>query len=401
MELDFGNLLGILGVALIAPLIVNVVPQLRVPSVALEIVLGIVVGPAVLGWVESDVAVEVVSTVGLGYLLFLAGLEIDLPAIRTRTRQLTLGFGLSAVLALVFGAAIGFGDVNDEPLFIAVVLLSTSLSLVAPILKEIGETDTDFGQTLLASASTGEFGALLLLSVFFNADEHGPGTEVVLFVIFALLAMLLTFVLARVGNSLKALDLLERLGDTPAQLGVRFVLVVLALFTAMASRLGFEAILGSFAAGLLLRLTDRSNKLESEQFKAKLDAIGYGFLVPVFFVTSGVDFDIDALFGSSSHLVLVPILLGGMLFVRGLPAVLLRAEYGPRRAAGAGFLQAINLSIIVIAAQLGPELGVIDDSTSAALLAAGILSVVIYPPIALALFGREQALTAVIRDEDL
>jgi len=243
MELNYGSLFGVFIVALLAPLIVNLAPQLRLPAVALEIVIGIIVGPSVLGWIQADAPVTVLSTIGLGYLLFLAGMEINPAALQGRLRMLSISFGISVLLAVTMGLVLHTLDTVDRGLFIAVVLLSTSLSLVVPILKDLRETETEFGQLVLATSSTGEFGALLLLSVFFNTDDNGIASEILLFVAFAVIALMLTVALAKVGNSLRALDLLERLGDTPAQLGVRFLLVVMAAFMAVAFKLGFEAIL--------------------------------------------------------------------------------------------------------------------------------------------------------------
>ncbi|MDZ7732003.1 MAG: cation:proton antiporter [Acidimicrobiia bacterium] len=391
--MHYADLAGVAIVAVLAPILVNLAPQLRLPSVALEILLGIIVGPSVLGWIEADVPVEVLSTIGLGYLLFLAGMELDFDAVRTKLRPIASGFGISIVLAAAVALLIGVADANDEPLFVAIVLLSTSLSLVVPVLTEAALNRSEFGQLIMGSSSVAEFGSLLLLSIFFSVGSSGPGAQILLLGAFVVLAIVGGLALTRVGRSIRALDLLERLGDTPAQLGVRFLLVVMLVFLGFSTRLGFEAILGAFVAGALLRVTDSSGQLDDPKLKSKVEAIGYGFLIPAFFVTSGLNFDADALFGSPAHLLLVPVLIVGILVVRGVPAIVYRRLYAGRQLVAAGLLQSTTLSMMVVAASIGTSVGAIDAGTSAALLTAGIITVLVFPPIALALLGDEGALT--------
>jgi Kef-type K+ transport system membrane component KefB len=191
------------------------------------------------------------------------------------------------------------------------------------------------------------------------------------------------------------IDLVERLGEGPGQLGVRFVIMVLLIFVALASNLGFETILGAFVAGALLRFTDRSNKFDEPRFRAKLEGLGYGFLVPAFFIASGLEFDASALFDSPGSLVLLPVLIIGILIVRGVPALFYRRAFGMSHVGAAALLQSTTLSMMVIASQIGQELGTIDSATGAALTAAGIFTVIVFPPFALWLLGRESQLPAV------
>jgi Kef-type K+ transport system membrane component KefB len=390
--MSYADVAGVAVIAVLAPIIVNLAPSLRLPAVALEIVLGIAVGPSGLGWIEADVPVQVLSTLGLGYLLFLAGMELDIAAVRNHLRPIARGFTASCVLAVLAGAIIGVTDAHDDPAFLAVVLLSTSLSLVVPVLSEAGLGHTTFGQVVMGASSTGEFGALLLLSLFFSTSSESTGAQFVLLGVFVVLAVVGGLALAGVGRSLHAVDLLERLGEGPAQLGIRFLVLVMLAFLAFATRLGFEAILGAFVAGTLLRITDSRGRLDDERFKSKVEALGYGFLVPAFFVSSGLTFDLDALFSSAANLVLVPILIVSILVVRGLPALAYRTIFTRRQMLSAGLLQATTLSMVVIAAQVGQELGTIDAATSAGLLSAGIVTVIVFPPLALRFLGREDDL---------
>ncbi len=388
MEVTYGGVLAVLVIAVLAPVIASLAPALRLPAVALEIVFGIIVGPAVLDLVEMDVTLDVLGTIGLGYLLFLAGLEIDLDLLRGHAGRIFTAWALTCVLAWSTAFAFHALDLHDSVRLIAIALTATSLGLVAPILREARLTSTDFGQFVLGASSVAEFGSLLLLTLFFAADGSTVESQVVLLVAFCVMALLVALALARVTVLPPVWSTLDRLADTSSQLAVRAVLVVLFIFLTISTSLGLEAILGAFVAGALLRFLDREDHLASPSLKPKIEAIGYGFLVPIFFVTSGIQVDIDALFESPKHLVLVPLLLMAMLVARGLPALLYRSSYGSRRSLGAGLLQATNLSLVVIIANLGAQTGVLDPASAAALLSAGVLSVVVYPPLAVAVLQR-------------
>ena len=180
---------------------------------------------------------------------------------------------------------------------------------------------------------------------------------------------------------------LQALEDTSAQLGVRAAVLLLVAFVALASGLGIETILGVFVAGALLRFVDHDEHLVHAEFRRKVEGIGYGFLVPVFFVSSGARFNVDALVDSPGHLVLIPLFLVSLLVVRGVPALLYRKYFSTRRVMASGLLQATSLTFVVVAARLGLELKVFDEAAGAALVAAGLLSVIVFPPIALWLLG--------------
>jgi Kef-type K+ transport system membrane component KefB len=189
----------------------------------------------------------------------------------------------------------------------------------------------------------------------------------------------------RAGRTARADRVFQMLMDTTAQIRIRFAMVLLIAFVALAQGLGFEAILGAFLAGAVLRLIDADAATVHPHTELKLDAIGYGFLIPVFFITSGVMFDAKALFASPSTLLQVPLFLAALFMVRGLPALLYRAELGMRRTMAAGFLQATSLPFIVAAVQVGQRLGALPPASGAALIAAGLASVLFFPAIALAI----------------
>ena len=387
-EFSDSDLVFVVLVALAAPIVVDLIPRVRLPSVVVELGAGIVIGPSVLGWVELDTPLQLLSSLGLAFLLFLAGLEIDLDRLRDPvTRLAGRAFLVSMVLAGLVGLGLHALGAEGGPLFLAVVLLSTSLGVVVPVLKDEDAVATDFGQLVMVAGSLAEFGSLVLLTLLFStgASASTPEVRVLLLVAFAVAVVVVGTAITRTWRSPWLASSLNRLDDTSAQLRVRAAIVVLVLFVTLAAHLGVEAILGAFVAGALLRAADQGHEGAGTLFGTKLEAIGFGFLVPIFFVTSGIRFDVDALLGSASALVWVLCFLVGLLLVRALPGVLYRARFGDRRAAVGGVLQATSLSFPVVAAHIGQEIGQLDAETGAALVAAGLLSVVLFPAIALSL----------------
>lgn len=344
--MSFLNLLIVSAVAFVPPLVVRAIPVVRVPSPVLEIVAGILLGPSVLGLVTIDAPVEVLALIGLAFLLFLAGLEIDVHRLRGHPLRLALaGFGVSFVLAAAAGFGLAAAGYTRAPLLVAIVLCATSLGLVVPVLKDAGQITGDTGQLIVAAASIADFGAVILLSLFFSESGSGIGTKLVLLVGLAMVAALVVVALMRAAP--RVMSVFTMLQDTTAQIRIRFAVLLLVAFVALAQGLGFEAILGAFLAGAVLRLVDRDAAMTHPLTQAKLDAIGYGFVVPVFFVTSGVRFDVGALFASASTLAQVPLFLLALVLVRGVPSALYGPTLGAQRTVAAAFLQATSLPFIV------------------------------------------------------
>jgi len=391
-ELEFQNLLIVVAAGFAAPFALGLVPRLRLPAVVLEIVLGILIGPAVLGWVEVDEPVEVLSLVGLAFLLFLAGLEIDLAALRGKLlRAASVGFALSLFLAVIAGLLLDVAGIAGEPLLIAVILASTSLGVIVPVLDDAGETQTKFGQLVIAASSIADFASVLLLSLFFSGEATGTDTKLLLLGAFVLTLVAVAVAISRAEMLGRVSTTLRALQDTSAQIRVRGAFVLLIGMVALAESLGLELILGAFAAGAIVNHLDRDDELTHPEFKRKLAAVGFGVFIPVFFVSSGVRFDLDALLGSSSAAMAIPAFVAALLLARGVPAMLYRGQLGNRRAVAAGLLQATSLPFIVAATAIGRDLGLIDASTSAAFIAAGLVSVLVFPLAALALMREPES----------
>jgi Kef-type K+ transport system membrane component KefB len=390
---EFADLLIVLAVAFAAPFLLGLFPRLRLPSVVLEIVAGIVIGPSVLGIVEVDDVIEVVALIGLGFVLFLAGLEIEFEKLRGQVLRLTaLGFVLSFGIAVVVGFGLSAGGLVETPLLVAIILCATSLGVIVPVLKDSGEISSPFGQLIVAAASIADFGAIILLTLFFSG-EGGVGSTLLLLGALLVLAVVVFAVVRGAEHSMRIRGDLLRLQDTTAQIRVRAALVLFVGFAAVAEELGFEVILGTFIAGAIISLLDRDEVMSHPDFRRKLEAIGFGFFIPVFFVTSGVRFDLEALVAEASNLAMVPIFLAALLVVRGVPALLYRRLLDARRTAVAGVLQATSLPFIVAASAIGLELGLLDAAESAALIGAGLVSVLVFPVVGLGLLraGNEPA----------
>src|SRR5215467_14970843 len=382
--MSFAGLLIVAAVAFLAPLLLGLSPARRLSAVVLEIVAGILIGPSVLGWVKVDLPISILSVLGLAFLLFLAGLEVELERLRGRLLAFVgSAFLISFGMALLAGFGLYLARQVVSPLLIAIILVATGLGIVIPVLKDAGESASDFGQLVIAGAMFAEFGSIILLSLFFSSEATSIPTKLVLLGGFALLAGGFAFVVLHLERSKRIAAALLRLQDTTAQIRVRGAFMLLVAFVALASVLGLETILGAFVAGVILRLVDGDRMLTHPQFRQKLEAIGFGVFIPIFFVTSGIQFDLAALFSSPATLLRIPIFLLALLLVRGIPALLYRPLVGGSRSIVAGLLQATSLSFIVAASQIGLELGLITKATGAALIAAGLLSVLIFPLLAL------------------
>src|SRR4051794_39330070 len=279
-EPAFSGLLLVVAAAFAAPFVLGFFPKVRLPAVVLEIVAGIAIGPSGLGWVTVDSTIQVLATIGLVFLLFLAGLEIEFDHLRGRLlRVARAGWIVSVVIAVVVGLLLKAGGFAQTPLLVAVILSATSLGVIIPVLKDAGEIESQFGQLVVAAGSIADFGAIILLSVLF-AGKGGTGATLVLIGSLFTLAAVVFFVVRGAERSMRISGNLVRLQDTTAQIRVRGAVVLLIAFAAIAEQLGLEVILGAFAAGAVLSLLDRDEVMTHPLFRRKLEAIGFGVFIP-------------------------------------------------------------------------------------------------------------------------
>jgi Kef-type K+ transport system membrane component KefB len=391
-EIEFDGLLIVMVIAVAIPLGLGLFPRLPLPPSVVEILAGILVGPAVLAWVEMDEAISVLAKLGVAFLLFLAGLELNFVALRGRPLRFGLiTFAASVGIGLVTTIPLGLTDLILDPLLVTIILSATSLGIVMPVLKDAGQVATRLGTLVIAACTVAEFGAIVLLSMFFSgAGEPHPLQTAAKLVVLALTVLCIAVVAARAGRWERLHDVIGRLQDTSSQIRIRIAVLALLALLVLSQELKFDAILGSFMAGALLSaLADEDRDVELGGFRHKLEAIGFGFFIPVFFVATGVAFPLEELFADDTALLRIPLFLVLLLVVRGLPALLLRGDgYSTNQIAAAGLMQATSLSFIVVATQIGVAIHELRPVNAASLVAAGMLSVLIFPVTALALLDR-------------
>jgi Kef-type K+ transport system membrane component KefB len=387
--IDETSLLVIVGSAALAGLLVMIAaPRLTIPVVVVELVLGIIIGPQVADIAQVDPTTDFLGSLGLGMLFFFAGYEIDFERIKGRSLTLAgLGWGLSLVLAYSLGGALAAAGVVVSYLYTGSAMATTAIGTLIPILKDAGETRTKFGTYLLGAGAAGEFGPILLVTLILSTTN--PLHEALILILFVALAVF-TGVLA-VRSAWRGWPLIERTLETSSQLAVRLAVVLVFGLVALAADLGLDLLLGGFVAGMITRVALRGR--EVAVFDSKLTAVGYGLLIPFFFITSGMEFDLDALTGSAEAAFKVPLFLALFLVVRGVPALLLyRGALAARDRLALAFFCATELPLVVAITTIAIDEGHMHSDTAAGLVGAAILSTLIYPLIGLRLRrGREPA----------
>lgn len=373
-------LIALLAVA--APLAARFLnPVVKVPIVVFEIGLGILLGPSLLGWIQRGEFIDTLAQFGLAMLFFVAGNEVDFAAIRGKpVRRASAGWVIS--LAAGIGAGFLLTSTPAAAVIIGVALSSTALGALLPILRDAGESKTPFGIAVTAVGAVGEFGPLIAISLFFSGRELGPAAAVLLgFVALTGLAIYL----ASLGRHSLFHSQVTRTLYTSGQFAIRSIMFILTVLVVLSMVLGLDMLLGAFSAGVLWKVAlAHAPEQERKVIETKIDGIAFGFLVPVFFIVAGVDFDLRALTDSPAALALVPLFLLLLLFIRGLPSIL-AAPTGSRAADKRGVILfgATGLPIIVAVTAIGRNEDLITNAISSALVGAGMLSVLIFPLLAL------------------
>jgi Kef-type K+ transport system membrane component KefB len=387
ITVDESSFFAVVLTAAVAAVTVVLIPRrFAPPVVVIELILGIVIGPQVLGLAEPDSFIDFFSNLGLGMLFFFAGYEIDFE--RIRGKPLTLGawgWLCSLVLAYGIGGALAAAGVVVSFLYTGSALATTAIGTLIPILRDGGELKTRFGTHLLAAGAVGEFGPILLITLVLSTTQ--PLHEAVILIGFILLALLLA--LASVRLAWHGFGALERTLESSSQLAVRIATVLVFGLVLLASDLGLDILLGGFVAGMIVRAALRGRELEA--FESKLTAVGFGFLIPFFFVESGISFNLDAL-GSAEALGKLALFLALFLVVRGLPALLLyRGVLNARERLALAFFCATELPLVVAITTLATDAGEMHSSTAAGLVGAAMLSTLIFPFVGMALRRSAEA----------
>jgi Kef-type K+ transport system membrane component KefB len=382
IHVDAGSFLVIVLAATIAGVTVAALPRrLSPPVVVIELLLGIVVGPQVLGLAQVDQFIQFFSNLGLGMLFFFAGYEIDLE--RIRGRPLTLGalaWALSLALAYGVGGVLAALGVVVSLLYTGSAMATTAIGTLIPVLRDSRELQTRFGTFVLGAGAVGEFGPILLITLVLSTVH--PLHEALILIAFVGVALVLA--LSSVRLAWRGWSVLERGLEASSQVAVRIAVLLVFSLVALASELGLDLLLGGFAAGMITRASLRGREVSA--FESKLTAVGFGFLVPFFFVASGINFNLDALTSSVGAMLKLPLFLALFLIVRGTPALLLYLRVlGTRERVALAFFSATQLPLVVAITTIAVQTGQMRSTTSAALVGAAILSTLICPFVGLAL----------------
>ena len=380
MHIDLAALVTITALAASAPIVADLVPRPTPPLVVVEIFLGIIVGPPLLGLTHVTPLADLLSQFGLAFLFFLAGFELEPERVRGLPARLAVTTWLIS-LALAFGLAAGLeaAGVIVNYLFVGCALTTTALGTLTPILRDTGELEEEFGAFVMASGAVGELGPIVLIALLLTSATN-RGVSAILLVLFALLAVLAAIAAPHVRPH-RIVVVIERTMEATGQLAVRLSVFVLAALVYLTSRLGLDLVLGAFSAGMLVSIAagPESRRL----LQPKLDAVAFGVFVPIFFVVTGMRFDLDAIIGDPDGIAKLVLFLALMLVVRGLPTYLLARNAlpaGERRALG--LYASTGLPLIVAVTTLGIAAGEMRTDTSAGLVGAGMVSVLAYPMLA-------------------
>ncbi|WP_299538882.1 cation:proton antiporter [uncultured Streptomyces sp.] len=380
-----GTLVLIMAAAVLAPLLVHATGRrLRVPLVIFEIVLGILIGPDVLGWAHPDEVVDTLADLGLSMLIFLAGYEIEFAAVRGDTLRRSLwAWPVSLALGVGLAFLISGGDVF-EAFVVGTALTSTALGTVLPMLRDSGQLEGRFGTVMSAFGAVGEFGPVVAVALLLSGRR--PAESAALLIAFGLITAAAVFWAMRPRPPWFA-QLTERTLHSSGQFAVRFVMLLLACMLGLAEVFGLDVLLGAFAAGVLTRLVlKRAAPGSSDEVLARVESLGFGFLVPLFYVVTGIEFDLDALLHDLGALLLVPLFLLLFLVVRGGPVYF----FAPRdfvradRTALALFASTC-LPLVVAITTIGVDQKLIGSDGAASLVGAAMISVLVLPLFAMRL----------------
>jgi Kef-type K+ transport system membrane component KefB len=371
--------------AVLAPAVASLLRRwIAIPGVILELVFGVLIGPQVMDLARPSSLIVDFAGMGLALLMFLAGYELELGAVRGAPLRLATGsWACSVGLAAAVEAILIFtGHTHGESVVIALALTTTALGTLLPILRDTGILASEFGRHVFAVGTMGEFGPIVLIAVLLSGKS--PIWTLLVLTIFSLMAAA-AFIAASRPRGNHVIEMLRQGLHTSSQLPVRASMLVVVTFALAATQLGLDVLLGTFAAGVIVRtfVTGREETEEARIFKGKLEAIGFGFLVPVFFIVSGMRLRFDLFVQHPSSLLAIPAYLALLLVVRGVPtyAVYQRVLPGAERIS-LSMLAATGLPLIIVVTTIGTDAGYLSPQNAAALVTAGVLTVLILPALA-------------------
>jgi Kef-type K+ transport system membrane component KefB len=379
----------ILGVAVLAPLLSEIPTPFKVPAVVLEVLLGIVIGPHVLKLVQFDGFVETMFAIGTAATLFVSGMELEFDDIRGRPMLLAVGgWTISVLLSVTVVSLLHAIPHVRTPLVVALAMCTTGLGVVAPGIRDSGHLRTDFGRLVLAAGTLGEIGPIVAMSLLLS-QQYTVWQEGAFLLIF--LVIIAAAIIIGIGaRPPKVLELLGRHMNKTTQLPVRISVFMLVGLLFLAQKFGFETFTGAFAAGTILGTATCGER--GSVLRGKMETLCFGWFYPFFFVGAGIQFDLGALGHDLPTMLLVPAFAALFLIIRGLPVLLYRGRLDTSQLLPFAFSSAVpSLTIMVVIAQIGVRTGSVAPDVAAAMIAAAMLSILLFPTIAGTLLPRPAA----------
>jgi Kef-type K+ transport system membrane component KefB len=375
---ELRSVVVILLAATLGALLSRLSGRIVLPSVVLEIVLGVLIGPQALHVADVNSYTAVFADLGLAFIFFVAGIEVMEKRVARRLMGVgTMGWMMSLGLALLAGWLLEEAGLRASWWLVGMALCTTALGPLVPVLSDAGLLGTPLGSAVLGTGIAGEFWPIVFISIFLTG-EYGAWLEVLLLLGFgAVVALTATIVLSARPPLL--VNILQESVHTSGQTAVRASIFVLAALVLLAADAGFDFVLGAFAAGLVVGLV--LDTPEGQDVKLRLEGIGFGFLIPIYFVTTGMNLDVDSLLRPSG-VGLAVLFLALLLIVRGVSALLWRNALHPRETFGLALCAATGLPLIVAIVGIGGEHGSISSAAGASLIGAGFLSMLVYPLLA-------------------
>ncbi len=380
------SLVLVLTASAAAAFLARIGPHLVLPTVVVEIVLGIVIGPEVLGWASDGMYIQFLANFGLALLFFFAGLEVvEKHVPRRAIVRGSLGWAISLALGIAIGYLLQLAGLGAEGWLLGIALSTTALGTLVPILSDSGILPTPLGTAVLGTGVAGEFWPITVMSVFLTG-VYGAAAEIALLVLFGAITIGAAFLAMRARPPRMVATLRETLHST-GQAAVRLSIALIAALVLLARDVGFDFVLGAFAAGLIVGLV--LDNPEGGIVRLRLEGIGFGLLIPIYFVATGLTFDLDSLL-TARGLGLAALFLALLLVVRGTPSLLWLRDLGPRGTASVALFGATALPLVVAIVGIGTDRGAITGEIGASLIGAAMVSVLVYPLLGTAIAGAEE-----------
>jgi Kef-type K+ transport system membrane component KefB len=374
-------------VAVFAPLLTRLPAFARMPAVVLELMLGILIGPSALGWVTSQGAIGFLGEFGLIFLFFQAGFEFNAEKIGAAPLRLGVLAWLAAfALSGLFGLLLYAIGLLRAPLLIALVLPTTALGMLLPILRESGNLDTNFGRHVLGAAVVGELGPVILAAIVL-AHQHHHLHETILTIVFFAVAIGAILTARRLRSAHLSVLIAWWMHDRSI-LPVRIAILILLGLVSFANELGMELVLGAYTAGMVIAMLVRDTR--AEILENRLTSIGSGFFIPLFFITSGVEFDLPGLVTSPASLARLILFCAGFLIVRIIPVLLYKHVLPERDLLPLALFSSTTLPLVVAVTYLGVRTGDMLPENASALVAAAVITVAVFPALAIVLRAKSE-----------